>query len=100
MFSLTKLAAFRKMSPEQHEKLLGENVTKTYQKVPTNLQKSMNLKAKHISTNIKLNNRNEKPGETPVYVTLKNVCYTQRFRSKLDLSLNRTFEHDRTRQLP
>ena len=60
------------MSTEQHKKLLGENVTKTYKKAPPKLQRSINLEAKHIATKIKLNYRIEKLAETPAYVTLKD----------------------------
>ena len=60
------------MSTEQHTKLLGKNVTKTYKKAPLKLQRSINLEAKHIATKIKLSGRIEKLAETPAYVTLKN----------------------------
>ena len=58
------------MSTEQHKKLLGENVTKTYKKAPPKLQRSINLEAKHIATKMKLSDRIEKLAETPVYATL------------------------------
>ena len=60
------------MSTEQHKKLLGENVTKTYKKAPPKLQRSINLEAKHVATKIKLSDRIRKLPETPAYVTLKD----------------------------
>lgn len=47
------------MSMEQHIKLLGENVTKTYKKAPPKLQRSINVEAKHKATDIKLSDRIE-----------------------------------------
>ena len=67
------------MSTEQQKKLLGKNVTKTYKKGPPKLQRSINLKAKHIATKIKLSNRIKKLAETPAYVTLKD--HINNFRS-------------------
>ena len=48
-----KTSNIYKMSTEQHEKLLGENVTKTYKKASPMLQRSINLEAKHIAKKIK-----------------------------------------------
>ena len=44
------------MPISEHNKLLKENVTKTYKKVPEKLQKSINLEAKFIATKFKLCN--------------------------------------------
>ena len=60
------------MATEQHNKLLGENVTKTCKKAPPKIQKSINLEAKYIATKNKLSNRIENLPETPTYVTLKD----------------------------
>ena len=68
------------MSTEQHKKLLGENVTKTYKKAPPKLQRSINLEAKHTVTKIKLSDRIEKLAETPAYITLKD--HKDNFRLK------------------
>ena len=38
-----------RMSTSEHNKLLKENVTKTYKKAPEKLQKSINLEAKSIA---------------------------------------------------
>ena len=63
------------MSTEHHKKLLGGNVTRTYKKAQSKLQRSLNLDAKHIVKKIKLSNRIEKLAETPDYVTLKDHRY-------------------------
>ena len=67
------------MTTEQHKKLLGENVTKTCKKHRQYCKKSINLKAKHIATKIKLSDRIEKLAEKAAYVTLKD--HKDNFRS-------------------
>ena len=69
-----------KMPTSEHNKLLKENVTKTYKKALENIQKSINLEAKSIATNLKLSDRIEKLAEAPAYITLKD--HKQNFRSK------------------
>ena len=61
-------------------KLLKENVTKTYKKALKKLQKSINLEAKSMGTNLKLSDRIEKLNEAPAYMTLKD--HKENFRSK------------------
>ena len=61
-----------RMSTSEHNELLKENVTKTYKKAPEKLQKSINLEAKSIATNLKLSDRIEKLAEAPAYITLKD----------------------------
>ena len=68
------------MPTSEHNKLLKENVTKTYKKAPEKLQKSINLEAKSIATNLKLSDRIEKLAEAPAYITLKD--HKENFRSK------------------
>ena len=69
-----------KMPTSEHNKLLKENVTKPYKKAPEKLQKSINLQAKSIATNLKLSDRIEKLAEAPAYITLKD--HKENFRSK------------------
>ena len=45
------------MSTEYHEKLLKNNITKTYRKAPPKLANSINLEAKQIARNLKLADR-------------------------------------------
>ena len=37
------------MKPQDHEKLIMENITKTYQKAPDKLEKAINMRAKNIA---------------------------------------------------
>ena len=69
-----------RMSTSEHNELLKENVTKTYKKAPEKLQKSINLEAKSIATNLKLSDRIEKLAEAPAYITLKD--HKQNFPAK------------------
>ena len=59
---------------------MKENVTKTYKKALENIQKSINLEAKSIATNLKLSDRIERLAEEPAYITLKD--HKENFRSK------------------
>ena len=47
------------MPTEYHEKLLKNNITKTYRKAPPKLANSVNLEAKQIARNLKLADRIE-----------------------------------------
>ena len=62
----------QKTSIPEQIKLLKENFTKTYKKDPQKLEKSINLEAKSIATNLKLSDRIEKLAEAPAYITLKD----------------------------
>ena len=58
------------MPKSEHNKLLKENVTKTYKKAPEKLQKLINLEAKSIATKLKFSDRIEKLAEAPAYSLL------------------------------
>ena len=45
------------MKPQDHEKLIMENMTKTYQKAPDKLEKSINMEAKNVAKSYKLAER-------------------------------------------
>ena len=49
-----KTSNIYEMPEQQHKKLLHDNVTKTYKKVPPKLETSINLEAKNIAKLIKL----------------------------------------------
>ena len=59
-------------SPENHEKLLLENITKTYKKAPEKLEKSINLEAKSIAKHYQLEDRIDSMAKTSAYITLKD----------------------------
>ena len=67
-----KTSNIYKMSTEQLKKLSGENVTITYKIALPNLQRSINLEAKHIATKIKLSDHIEK------FVEYTYLCHTER----------------------
>ena len=66
-----------RMPTSERNKLLKENVNKTYKKGREKLQKSINLEGKSIATKLKLSDRIEKLGEAPA---LKD--HKENFRSK------------------
>ena len=60
------------MSKYHNQKLLDDNVTKTYHEAPAKLEASINLEAKSISTKLKISGRVERIARTPAFVTLKD----------------------------
>ena len=72
------------MSKGLHQKLLHDNVTKTYQNAPPKLEASINLEPKSISTKLKISNRVKRIARTPAYVTRKdhkdNFCSSLMYR--------------------
>ena len=67
-----KTSNIYKMCTGDYNKLLKDNTTKTYKHAPPKLEKSINLEAKHIATNLKLDDRIERLARTPAYITLKD----------------------------
>ena len=60
------------MPPELHDKLLLENVTKTYQKAPTLLETGINHEVKQIVSSYSVDNCAESLARSPAFVTLKD----------------------------
>ena len=60
------------MPEQQHNKLLHDNVTKTYKKAPPKLKTSVNLEAKNIAKLINLDGRIECIARTLAFITLKD----------------------------
>ena len=60
------------MSKEIYDKILKENVTKTYHKAPSKLEDCINLEAKNISKTYDINKRAECIPKTPAFVSLKD----------------------------
>ena len=69
------------MSLQEHEKLLKDNVTKTYMKAPKKLESAINLQAKTISNSYNIDNRAEHLAQTPAFITLKD--HKENFQTKL-----------------
>ena len=68
-----------KLLPQDYKKLLHENITKSYKKSATHLEKSINLEAKEIAAGVKLDDRIEYMAKASAYITLKD--HKDNFRS-------------------
>ena len=60
------------MKSEDHEKLILDNITKTYQKVPKKLENAINLEAKIIAKSLKLADRIDHLAKTEAFITVKD----------------------------
>ena len=61
-----------KMRTEQYEKLLRDNVTKSYKPAPDRLCDDINNEAKRIATRLKLEDRTEILAKSEAFITLKD----------------------------
>ena len=68
------------MKPQDHEKLILENITKTYQKTPGKLEKAINTEAKNIAKSYKLAERIEHLPRTETFITLND--HKEKFYNK------------------
>ena len=68
-----------KLPPQDYKKSLHENITKSYKKLPTLFENSINLEAKEIAAGVKLDDAIEYMAKTPAYTTLKD--HKDNFRS-------------------
>ena len=60
------------INPEDHEKLITENITKSYEKAPKKLEKAFNMEAKNIANTYKLAERIDHLPKTECFITLKD----------------------------
>ena len=60
------------MKPQDHEKLIMENITKTYQKATDKLEKAINMEAKNIAKSYKLAERIDHLPKPETFITLKD----------------------------
>ena len=74
-----------RFSKQEHEKLLKENISKTYKKAPPKLEHSINLEAKNISKTLKIEDRVECIAKTEAFITLKD--HKENFQNKLPCRL-------------
>ena len=61
-----------KMNKEDYEKLIYENITKTYKKTNESKIKTINKSAKKIANRLNLEDRIEKLQESERYITIKD----------------------------
>ena len=74
-----------KAPPEQHKKLLKENVTKTRKKPTERLEKSIFLEAKNIAKKLDLVKRVVSLAKKPAFITLKD--HKENFQASLPCRL-------------
>ena len=67
------------MTSEKYQKLLQENVTKTYKEAPQKVESSINLEAKNIAKSYNINDRVECLAKAEAFITLKD--HKDSFRS-------------------
>ena len=60
------------MNPADYNKLLTENVTKTYKLAEENAAKNINYELKNITTKLKIDNRIEPMTQTQAFISLKD----------------------------
>ena len=72
LYVFTDKTNIYKLPPQDYKRLLHENITKSYKKSPTRLEKSINLEAKEIAAGVKLDDRIEYMAKAPAYITLKD----------------------------
>ena len=61
-----------KVEVKDYEKLLHDNITTTYQKVSKDTARIINMEAKHIAEQLKLDDRIEQAAEQKAFITLKD----------------------------
>jgi len=71
--------------PDEHLKLLKDNITKTYKKAPTKLEKAINLEASHIASSYNIEKRAECLAPTPAFISLKD--HKENFQAKVPCRL-------------
>ena len=67
------------VSKEEYNKILDDNITKTYKKAHNNTKEAIDREAKSIANNLGLSDRMERFAERPAFVTLKD--HKEDFRS-------------------
>ena len=60
------------MEKSHYEKLLTDNITKTYKLSNNNIYNNINLEAKHIAKKLEIADRVECMARKPVYITIKD----------------------------
>ena len=75
-----------KMTLEEENKLLNENITRTYKHIPPKLETSINFETKHIASKLALSDSTENLAKTPAYITLKD--HKEKFIASTPCRLN------------
>ena len=61
-----------KAAPQEYNKPLEDNITKSFKKSTDCLEKAINIEAKNIAKRIQLSDRTECLARTPAFITLKD----------------------------
>lgn len=85
LISADKTTNIYEMSPEQYEKLLNENITKSYQKANMSILKEIDVETKELAKTLDLQNKMERFANRRAFVTLKD--HKENFTSKLPCRL-------------
>ena len=67
-----KTINIHEMPLEEYNKLLKENITKTYKHAPPMLEASINFETKHIHRKLALSDHTERLSKIRAYMTLKD----------------------------
>ena len=73
------------MSTDKYQKLLRENITKTYQKSEPDAKRNIDIESKISAKSLEIDKKMECYAERPAYVTLKD--HKEHFRTKLPCRL-------------
>ena len=68
-----KTANLYEIPLNDYKRLSHKNITKTYKKFTKRLENAVNMEAKHIAKNIKLDDHIESLAKTPTFFTLKDM---------------------------
>ena len=74
-----KTTNLHEIPPNDYKRLLPENITKTYKKSTKRLENAINMEAKHIAENMKLDDCIESLAQTSAFLTLKD--HKENFRT-------------------
>ena len=65
-----KTSNIYEQNPEEHRKILKENITKAYKKAPNDLEHEINLEAKEIAEKLELDDRINCLAKTQAFITM------------------------------
>ena len=72
LISADKTSNLYELSPEDYNKLLNDNITKSYEKCNNSVTDSINKEAMTIAKELKMDNKMERYSEKNAYVTIKD----------------------------
>lgn len=72
LIAADKTTNFYKVKPDDHNKLLNNNITKDYKKAPSTLDRDITKEDKNIATKLKLDDRIDTTAKNEAFITLKD----------------------------